>query len=126
MSTVSSNIFAALQKPSKKLSLKGDVPVETKAKKHAELEKAIFSAPAAAVSNWADDSDEDWEAPSRGVSENEEGWNQSRSVASSHMRLADLQLDDAEEGQEEDELEPEVRVESEVDLYRMHICFHAS
>jgi hypothetical protein len=125
---MSSNIFAALQKPSKKLSLKGDAPVETKAKKHAELEKAIFSAPAAAVSNWADDSDEDWETPSREVSENEDGWNQARLVASrnSHMRLADLQLDETDEAQEEDVLDPEVRIKRPKSLIHAQACTASS
>lgn len=56
---VSANIFAALSKPKKTKAKERPPKPEPQGPNHAELEKAIFSAPAAGVSNWADDSDED-------------------------------------------------------------------
>ena len=76
MSGLSTNIFEALQKKksSKKVTTEA-VKEEPKVDKHAEIEKAIFSAPAAAMSNWADDSEEEWDAPVH-IAAAEEGWNQ--------------------------------------------------
>lgn len=80
MSTMSNNIFAALQKKksSKKHSSKEDAAMEPKEDKHAEIEKAIFAAPAGGVSNWADDDEEEWDGhvPATAGRGNEEGWNQ--------------------------------------------------
>jgi hypothetical protein len=79
---VNHNIFAALGAKKKKKSNKSsDAHAERKHLEHktAEIEKAIFSAPAAGVSNWADESDEEWAAtamPTRG----DEGWNQVREL----------------------------------------------
>ena len=74
------NIFAALQKKKsskKPAAVKDDVPEEERVDKHAELEKAIFSAPTGGMSNWADDSEEEWEANAHDhPAAAEEGWNQ--------------------------------------------------
>lgn len=80
MSTiVGQNIFAALNKKKKTASRSKDAPREddeSKAEKHAEIEKAIFAAPAAGGSNWADDSDEEWGAPAQRHADGfEDGWN---------------------------------------------------
>ena len=78
MSGISNNIFAALQKKksSKKAAPpKEDVIEEPRVDKHAELEKTIFSASATGVSNWADDSEDEWDAAARHP-QAEEGWNQ--------------------------------------------------
>jgi len=74
---VSNNIFAALQKKKKPASRNKDVETtkdDNAVDKHAELEKAIFSGPSTTPSNWADDSEDEWDAPVHGMTE--EGWNQ--------------------------------------------------
>ena len=78
MSGKSNNIFAALQtkKSTKKVSVKEDAD-EPKEDNHAELEKAIFSTTATGISNWADDSEDEWEAHARHPAA-EQGWNQVR------------------------------------------------
>ncbi len=76
----STNIFAALQKKKSVKKPKDAAPKdeEPKVDKRAELEKAIFSAPAAAMSNWADESEDDeWDAHPP-AAEMEEGWAQVR------------------------------------------------
>jgi len=72
------NIFAALQKKkSSKKPANEDVPKEERVDKHAELEKAIFSAPTGGMSNWADDSEDEWDANANDhPAAAEEGWNQ--------------------------------------------------
>lgn len=77
MSGLSTNIFAALQKKKsiKKPTFKEDVKEEPKVDKHAEIEKAIFSGTSTAISNWADDSEDEWDAPAQ-VPAAEDGWNQ--------------------------------------------------
>lgn len=76
------NIFAALQKKKsskKPAAVKEDVPEEERVDKHAELEKAIFSAPTGGISNWADDSEDEWDANAHDhPAAAEEGWNQVR------------------------------------------------
>jgi hypothetical protein len=85
------NIFAALQKKKstkKPAAVKEDVPEEERVDKHAELEKAIFSAPAAGVSNWADDSEDEWEGNAHDhPAAAEEGWNQVRIAIKEIMPL---------------------------------------
>lgn len=50
-------------------------PSTTKEDNTAELEKAIFSQPAIGISNWADDSDDDYpEETVAEVEEEEDGW----------------------------------------------------
>ena len=73
------NIFAALQKKKsskKPAAVKEDVPEEPRVDKHAELEKSIFSAPTGGMSNWADDSEDEWDANADHPAAAEEGWNQ--------------------------------------------------
>lgn len=76
---ISHNLFSALSKSKKsktnpKQKVKKVKEVEAK---HAELEKAIFSAPAVPMTNWADDSDEDLELPvTSGLGS--DGWNEVR------------------------------------------------
>jgi hypothetical protein len=73
------NIFAALSKKKKKISSKDDGGAkeeEAKVDKHAEIEKAIFSAPVGGMSNWADDLEDDWGAPAPAAAD--DGWNQVR------------------------------------------------
>ena len=80
---VSNNIFAALQKKKKSSKSKDAAPKEEVVDKHAELERAIFSGPPAAiVSNWADEeSDEEWGGSRLPGGAVEEGWNQVRPAA---------------------------------------------
>lgn len=77
-SVLGNNIFTALQKKkskSKPKSSESSAEREPKVDKHAEIEKALFSAPAASVSNWADELDDEWgSAPAPALSEH--GWNE--------------------------------------------------
>lgn len=106
MSGLSTNIFAALQKKKsiKKPSTKEDVKEEPKVDKHAEIEKAIFSGPSTTISNWADDSEDEWDAPAQ-VPAAEEGWNQATkglSSSRSQARMAEIQGDDGNDSEESD------------------------
>jgi hypothetical protein len=75
---ISQNIFSALDqsKKKKKASKAKDASRDerkSKEEKHAELEKAIFSAPTAVASNWADESEDEYEAHPEPQGD---GWNQ--------------------------------------------------
>ena len=80
MSGLSNNIFAALQKKksSKKPIAKEIVEEEPQVDKHAELEKAIFSGTGTGLGNWADESEDEWDAHANHPAAAEEGWNQVR------------------------------------------------
>ena len=76
---VGNNIFAALQKKKKSSKPKDAASKEEAVDKHAELEKAIFSAaPSAAATNWADDSEDEWDGARPPGGAEEDGWNQVR------------------------------------------------
>lgn len=84
MSAKTGNIFAALQKSTKSKSKSKDSEAkkekEDPAHKHAELEKAIFSAPAAGLARgWASESEDEDEHP---VHQFGDGWNEVRPAAS--------------------------------------------
>lgn len=76
---VSHNVFSALSKSRKSKPSSKPKPKKEKEpeNKHAELEQAIFSAPAAPMTNWADDSEEELELPvTSGMGSGE--WNEVR------------------------------------------------
>lgn len=106
----SQNLFAALAKPSKpksstsskdKKQRKAEKEAEKKAK-HAELEQAVFSGPPImSASNWADDSEEELEAPSNGV---EEGWTAARTGFSANRFASHI----AEQSSDSEDERPQV------------------